>query len=87
MSSRIMKAVLFGGVLLGATGCATSEDWRMWLSHTTHFASGEHGGLSLHNNTGGSNPSVGRMDVENSRQQSWWGVYAVNVSAAQVFAN
>jgi hypothetical protein len=87
MRNRIMKVTVFIGVLLGAAACATSEDWSMWRAHNTHFASGEHGFFSMRNHKDGSDPKVSRSDVENSRQESWWGVYAVNVSQAQIFQN
>ena len=48
----------------------------MWRSHSTHFASGEHGFFSMRNNKDGSNPKVYRSDIEASRQENWWGLYA-----------
>jgi hypothetical protein len=87
MRSRTMRVMLIAGVLFLTGACATGEDWNMWRSHTTHFASGEHGFFSLRNNKDGSNPQVSRSDIEASRQQNWWGLYAVNVSPSQIFQN
>jgi hypothetical protein len=87
MRSRIMQATLIAGVLSLTGACATRDDWGMWLSHNTHFASGEHGFFSLRNNKDGSNPKVYRSDIEDSRQQNWWGLYAITVSPNQIFQN
>ena len=86
MRSRIVQVTLIASVFLG-TGCATREDWNMWLSNNTHFASGEHGFFSMRNNKDGSNPKVYRSDIEDSRQQNWWGLYAITVSPSQIFQN
>jgi len=87
MRSRILRATLIVAVLLLAGACATSEDWKMWREHNTHFASGEHGFFSLRNNKDGSNPSVYRSDIDDARAQNWWGLYAVTVSPNQIFQN
>ena len=87
MRSRIMQAALVLGVLVAAGACATGDDWGMWRSHNTHFASGEHGFFSMRNNKDGSSPSVYRSDIEGSRQQNWWGLYAITVSPTQIFQN
>jgi hypothetical protein len=87
MRSTITRVALIAGVLLLTGACATSEDWKMWRSHNTHFASGEHGFFSLRNNKDGSDPRVYRSDIEASRQQNWWGLYAVTVSPTQIFQN
>lgn len=87
MRSRIARATLIAAVLFLTGGCATSEDWSMWRSHNTHFASGEHGFFSMRNNKDGSNPKVYRSDIEDARQQNWWGVYAITVSPTQIFQN
>jgi hypothetical protein len=87
MRRGIMKAMVIIGVVFLAGACTTREDWNMWLAHNTHFASGEHGLFSMRNNKDGSDPKVKRSDVDSSRQENWWGVYAVNVSAAQIFQN
>jgi hypothetical protein len=87
MSSRLIRATLVVAVLFLAAACATSEDWSVWRSHTTHFASGEHAFFSMRNNKDGSNPKVYRSDIEDARSQNWWGIYAVTVSENQIFQN
>ena len=87
MHSRIIRATIIVGVLFLTGACASREDWNVWLSHTTHFASGDHGLFSMRNNKDGSNPSVRRSDIEDSRQQNWWGIYAVTVNPSQIFQN
>ena len=87
MRSRIKRmvfVVVVGGL---AGGCASGEDWKMWRSHTTHFASGDHASFSLRNNKEGSNPKVYRSDLEESRQQDWWGLYSVTANPSQIFQN
>ena len=81
---RITRAALIVGVMFLTGACASSEDWKVWLSHNTHFASGDHGLFSLRNNKDGSNPRVTRSDIDNSRQENWWGIYAVSVSPSQI---
>jgi hypothetical protein len=87
MRSRIAITALLAAVPLLAGACASRDDWNMWLSHNTHFASGEHGFFSMRNNKDGSNPRVYRSDIEDSRQQNWWGLYAITVSPSQIFQN
>jgi hypothetical protein len=87
MRVRMTAAALIVGVASLMVGCASSEDWNMWLSHSSHFASGDHATFSMKNNKDGSNPKVTRSDIENSRSQNWWGVYAVNVDPSQIFQN
>ena len=86
MHLRIMPAALIA-VLLLTGGCASKDDWSMWRSHSTHFASGERGFFSMRNNKDGSNPKVYRSDIEASRQENWWGLYAITVSPSQIFQN
>ena len=87
MSRTISRAALIASVVFTTAACATGDDWRMWASHPTHFASGEHGFFSMRNNKDGSNPRVYRSDIEDSRQQNWWGLYAISVSPNQIFQN
>lgn len=87
MRSRIIRATLIVGVLFLTSACATSQDWREWRAHNTHFASGEHGFFSLRNNKDGSNPKVYRSDIEDARNQTWWGLYAIRVTPEQIFQN
>jgi len=69
MNLRIM---LVGGALLGATGCATSEEWATWRAHPAHFASGHHLEFSLKNRLA---PPlvVAPHDVAAARAEGWWG--------------
>jgi len=76
------RFMLFGGVLLVAAGCANSEEWSTWYSHSSHFASGAHAGFSLRNSEG-SQPKVTRRDVALARDQSWWGK-PITVSQEQI---
>ncbi len=87
MRSRITGATLTVAVLLLTGACATSEDWKVWREHTTHWASGEHSFFSMRNNKDGSNPKVYRSDLDDAKQQNWWGIYAVTVSPNQIFQN
>ena len=87
MRSRITMATLTVAILFLTGACATSEDWKVWREHNTHFASGEHGFFSLRNNKDGSDPRVYRSDIEDARNQNWWGLYAINVSPSQIFQN
>lgn len=81
---RITRAALIVGITFLTSACASSEDWRVWLGHNTHFASGDHGLFSMRNNKDGSKPRVTRSDIENSRRENWWGIYAVSVSPNQI---
>jgi hypothetical protein len=87
MRSRITRITLIVGMVFLTGACASGEDWNMWRSHTTHFASGDHASFSMRNNKDGSRPSVSRSDINDSRRQDWWGVYAVNVTPDQIFQN
>jgi len=78
--------MLLLGVTLFTGACATSEEWSEWRSHTTHFASGQHGVFSLRNNKDGSNPRVTRLDVDAVRNETWWGK-AITVNPDQIFQN
>ena len=87
MHTSSMRAVLVAGVMGLTAACASSQDWGEWRSHNTHFASGEHGFFSMRNNKDGSNPKVSRSDIDDARQQNWWGLYTVSVSPSQIFQN
>ena len=41
MRRSLTTAALLALVALMTGACASSEDWKMWMSHNTHFASGE----------------------------------------------
>ena len=87
MRTIAIRAALIAGILFLTGACASSDDWGMWRSHSTHFASGEHGFFSMRNNKDGSNPKVYRSDIEASRQENWGGLYAITVSPSQIFQN
>ncbi len=82
MRRLTLRPLLIGAALLAATGCASSEEWQIWQSHSSHFASGEHFGFSMRN-TEGSAPRVTREDIQLARQQEWFGK-AVTVSQEQI---
>ena len=83
-----MRTIRFGLVLLGAvvtaTGCASSQQWQEWQSHSTHFASGNHMTFSLRNQ--GSRTRVSRQDQRMAATQAWWGDPVV-VRDDQIFGN
>jgi len=83
MRSRI-TAVTLAVAAMFLTWACSAADRQVWLEHNTHFASGEHAGFSLVNNKDGSNPRVTRQDIENSRNQNWWGIYAITVDPKQI---
>ena len=87
MRSRITQITLIVGMLFFTGACASREDWGVWKSHSTHFASGDHATFSMRNNKDGSQPRVSRSDITASKQQDWWGVYAINVTPDQIFQN
>jgi hypothetical protein len=68
-------------VVLG--GCATSEEWRTWKAHPTHFSSGDHLYFSIRNREGSSRTTVTRQDIAAAQAQGWWG-RAVTVSQEQI---
>lgn len=87
MHTRKLSGTIVAAIALLTAACATSQDWALWRSHTTHFASGDHGIFSLVNNKDGSNPKVTRTDIENARVENWWGNYPISVSPNQIFQN
>ena len=82
MRSDRLRLLMVGGVLLAATGCATSEEWATWKQHPTHFASGDHLFFSTRNKEGGS-PRVTRQDIALAREEGWWGK-PITVSQEQI---
>ncbi len=82
MRTWIARALLLGGVVLAASGCATSEEWSEWTKHPSHFATGDHLTFSFRN-TEGSAPRVTRSDIERARSEEWWGK-AITVSSEQI---
>jgi hypothetical protein len=57
--------------IVAVGGCASSEQWKEWRSHSTHFASGDHMSFSLRNQ--GKTPKVRAGDARIASTQSWWG--------------
>ena len=76
------RLLIVGGTLLAATGCASSEEWKTWNEHPTHFASTDHMFFSVRNREGAS-PRVTRADVAEARTQAWWGK-PITVSQEQI---
>jgi hypothetical protein len=75
------KLLLIGGALVVA-GCASTDEWRTWKEHPTHYASGDHGFFSLRNREGKS-AKVTRDDIAQARDQGWWGK-PITVSSEQI---
>jgi hypothetical protein len=84
--ARIVRSVLVLAVLAVTGGCANSEQWAEWRSHSTHFASDRHMGFSMRNNMDGSNPKVTRADMDLAPRESWWGK-VITVRPDQIFQN
>ena len=82
MQSKGWRFLLIGGVLVALGGCASSEEWRTWKEHPTHYASGDHGFFSLRNREGKS-AKVTRDDIAMARDQAWWG-RPITVSSEQI---
>ena len=82
MRSHRLRFLLIGGALLAASGCASSEEWRTWKEHPTHFASGQHMNFSVANREG-STPRVKRTDIALARDEGWWGK-PITVSQEQI---
>jgi hypothetical protein len=85
--TRLVRVAIAAGLTMISASCVSREDWNMWRSHSSHFASGTHATFSVKNNKDGSNPKVRRTDIEAARVQDWWGVYTVSVSPGQIFEN
>lgn len=82
MRSTGWRVLLIGSALVVFAGCATSEEWRTWKEHPTHYASGDHGFFSLRNREGTS-AKVTRDDIALARDQGWWGK-PITVSSEQI---
>ncbi len=80
--SRALTVLLGSGALLVAGGCASGEEWQIWRSNTSHFASGEHVNFSMRNQ-GSGGPNVKRDDIASAGNQNWWGK-AVTVGSEQI---
>ena len=79
------RTLILAAAALSLTACATGEEWAEWKSHSTHFASGDHGFFSIRNR-GDSAQRVTRQDVTAARDQSWCGK-PITVSQNQILEN
>jgi len=75
--------VLFS--ILPVAGCATSQEWGDWRAHPSHFASGDHLAFSVRNRDG-AQTRVTRGDVDQARNQAWWGK-AITVDQTAIVEN
>ena len=82
MSGKHWRSLLIGTSLLVVGGCASSEEWNVWRSNTSHFASKEHFQFSMNNREGGA-AKVTREDIALAQNQSWFG-RPVTVSQEQI---
>jgi hypothetical protein len=69
-------------IVIGTSGCATSEEWATWKQHPTHFASGDHLFFSVRNKEGAA-ARVTRTDIAKARDEGWWGK-PITVSQEQI---
>lgn len=67
-----MLALVAAVALLAPAGCATSEQWNAWKSHSSHFASGRHALFSFRNQ-GAEAERLRTGDMDKARHESWWG--------------
>lgn len=81
----IAVSLVVAGLALTTGACATSQEWAEWRSHTSHFASGDHGFFSIRNREGAST-RVTRQDVAAAREQGWWGK-AISVDQKDILEN
>ncbi len=86
MIGRIVTASVVTAAVLGATGCATSEQWAEWREHSSHFASGQHLAFSLRHRGDDPPPRVTQRDVRTASAEGWWGEPIV-VRPDQLFAD
>jgi hypothetical protein len=71
MMPRMTRYGLVLLALAAVGGCASSEQWNEWKSHSSHFASGDHMAFSMRNQ--GKTPKVRAVDTRMASAQSWWG--------------
>jgi hypothetical protein len=71
MMPRLTRCGLLLLALAAVSGCASSEQWNEWKSHSSHFASGDHMAFSMRNQ--GTTPKVRAADTRMASAQSWWG--------------
>ena len=82
MRRKHWRSVVLGASLFALGGCATSEEWDVWKSNSSHFASGQHFTFSMKNREGMA-AVVTREDITLARQQNWFG-RPVTVSQEQI---
>ena len=78
----LSRSLFIGAAALLIAGCASSEEWKTWKDHPTHFASGQHMTFSVKNREG-AKPIVTRSDIAKARDEGWWGK-PVTVSTDQI---
>lgn len=81
MYGKHWRSVVMVAALFLAGGCASSEEWDVWRSNTSHFRSKEHYDFSMKNRSGSAN--VTRQDVAMAQNQGWFG-RAVTVNQDQI---
>jgi hypothetical protein len=84
MRTHVLGTITLMAALVGAAGCATSEDLSARDTHGTHVASGTHAALSVRTALS-SEPEITRADVTRARDEGWWGD-PVTVSEAAIVA-
>jgi hypothetical protein len=68
----VSRLLLISGALVATASCATREEWRIWSSHGTHFASLDHLLFSARNQEEAAT-RVTRPDIATAREEGWWG--------------
>jgi hypothetical protein len=81
----IAVSLIVAGLAFTTGACATSQEWAEWRSHTSHFASGDHGFFSMRNREGAAT-RVMRQDITAAREQGWWGK-AISVDQKDIVEN
>jgi hypothetical protein len=76
----ILSLAVAAGFVLA--GCASTDEWRTWREHPTHFASGDHLSFSVRN-TEGSPARITQRQFVMAREEGWWGK-PVTVSQEQI---
>ena len=72
------RLILVVGIAVAIGGCASSQEWEDWKSHSSHFASGEHLSFSVKNRfRSGARGEVTSTDGKEATQDKWWGVHKI----------